>query len=357
MPKVTWKGSVAAAFVLATFLLSGCGANAAAATVNGAKITEKDLDTRLNLYAYLQGPQFDAKAYRGRVLDSMVDETLLYQEAERRGIKPDPAKLKEQMDAFNNQLLYQYLPREVVAQATPDNPPKPTDAQRVEAQRQKADAFKKANITQKDFDDALTRQATVQTLLDEVTKAITVTDADVTAYYEAHKADRFTAPETVRASHILIKVGEDKDYNKIQPKAEEVLKEAQQPGADFAALAKRYSDDEGSKANGGDLGEFTKGQMVPEFEQAAFSLKPGTISPLVKTEFGYHIIKVTEHKMPEVVPLDQVKDQVREQVLQQKQNDAVEKLLTDLRSKAKITKKDEGAKAPAPAPAPAPATP
>ena len=359
LPKVTWKSAVAAGLMLAMTFLSGC-ASSAAATVNGTKITEKDLNTRLNLYAFLQGPQFDVKAYRSQVLDSLIEETLLYQEAEKRGVKADPATLKQQLDSFHEQLLYQYLPNDVVAQATPDKPPQPTEAQRTAAERQKADAFKKANITQKDFDDAITRQATVQTLLDSLTKDLAVSDADIQAYYEAHKTDRFTAPETVRASHILIQVGEDKDYDKILPKAEEALKAVQQPGADFAALAKKYSDDPGSKDNGGDLGEFAKGDMVPEFEQAAFSLKPGTVSPLVKTQFGYHIIKVAEHKMPEVIPFDQVKGEIHDQVLQQKQSDTVDKLINDLKSKAAITRsKAETKESPAPtAPqTPAPATP
>lgn len=357
MPKVTWKSAVAAGLMLAVTFLSGC-ASSAAATVNGTKITEKDLTTRLNLFSYLQGPSFDVKAYRSQILDSLIEETLLVQEAEKRGIKPDAATLKQQLDTFHEQLLYQYLPSDVMAQATPENPPRPTEAQRTAAERQKADALKKANITQKDFDDAITRQLTRQTLLESVTKDITVADTDVQDYYEEHKADQFTTPERVRASHILIQVGEDKDYNKILPKAEQVLKEVQQPGADFAALAKKYSDDTGSKESGGDLGEFTKGDMVPEFEQAAFSLKPGTISPLVKTDFGYHIIKVVEHKMPEVMPFDQVKDLIRDQVLAQKRNDAVDKFVSDLKSKATITRSKAEEPAPAPAgQAPAPATP
>lgn len=355
MQSAKWTRALAGVLLAGALLLGGCSSNAAA-TVNGTKITEKDLDMRLALLSFPQGG--DTSTYRDQVLDDMINETLLLQETSKRGIKADPTQLKTYMDQIDERLLYPFLPADVQNQVAQGQPLQLTDAQRADAEKQKADALKKSNLTVKDFQDYITRQLTIQPLVDQVVKGVTVSDADIQSYYEAHKADRFTQPETVRASHILIKVGADGDYSKILPRAEEVLKKAQQPGADFAALAKEYSDDTGSKDQGGDLGEFTRGEMVPEFEQAAFSLKPGAISPLVKTQFGYHIIKVTEHKMPAVQPLDQVKDQVQQQALQEKQNDAWTKFLGDLKAKAKITRKVETKKGSTPAPGtqPAPGT-
>lgn len=120
---------------------------------------------------------------------------------------------------------------------------------------------------------------------------LAVADSEVKAWYEGHK-DRYSQPEERRAAHILI--GSEKtDKAKAKVRAEEVLKELQKNPAAFADLAKKYSDDPGSAAKGGDLGFFARGAMVKPFEDAAFSLKEGQTSGLVESDFGYHIIKVT----------------------------------------------------------------
>ena len=132
--------------------------------------------------------------------------------------------------------------------------------------------------------------------VDKVRERVEVPDADIQAFYEQNKA-QYTSEGRVRASHILLKT-EGKEEAAVRARAEDLLKQAR-GGADFAALAKANSEDEGSAVNGGDLNYFGRGQMVPEFEQAAFTLKPGEISELVKTSFGFHIIKVIESQ-PEV---------------------------------------------------------
>jgi len=142
-------------------------------------------------------------------------------------------------------------------------------------------------------------------------KQMVVSEADVKRYYEDN-LDQFSTPEQIRASHILFKT-EGKDEAAVRKLAEEVLQKARN-GDDFAALAKQYSEDEGSAQNGGDLGFFGKGAMVPEFEQAAFALQPGQISDLIKTQYGFHIIKVTETKPAVTQPLDQVKAQIEQQL-------------------------------------------
>jgi len=103
--------------------------------------------------------------------------------------------------------------------------------------------------------------------------------------------------ETVNASHILLKVTDPAKDAEVKAKAEDVLKQAK-AGADFATLAKKYSEDEGSQPQGGNLGAFTRGRMMKPFEDAAFALKPGEVSGLVRTDYGYHIIKVLEHNFP-----------------------------------------------------------
>jgi peptidyl-prolyl cis-trans isomerase D len=141
---------------------------------------------------------------------------------------------------------------------------------------------------------------------------VVVAPADVERLYNEQIVQR-AGPEQVRASHILLKT-EGKDDATVKAQAEEVLKQAKAPGADFAALAKKYSEDTSNAANGGDLDFFGPGRMVPEFDTAAFAMQPGQISDLVKTEYGYHIIKLTDRKAPTVQKLEEVKDQLTEQI-------------------------------------------
>lgn len=143
------------------------------------------------------------------------------------------------------------------------------------------------------------------------------TDAQLQALYNQNK-DQYRTPETVDVQQILL-MTQGKPASEdaaIKAKAEDVLKQAK-AGADFAELAKKYSDDPGSKDKGGLYAGVTRGQMVPEFEQAAFSLKPGQISDLVKTQYGYHIVKVLKHEQPHLKTFDEVKAQLTDQFKKQ----------------------------------------
>jgi peptidyl-prolyl cis-trans isomerase D len=156
---------------------------------------------------------------------------------------------------------------------------------------------------------------------DQVRSQTTVPAADVDALYRQNMS-QYQTPEQMRASHILLKT-EGKDEATVRTAAEELLTKAKAPGADFAALAKQYSEDEGSKANGGDLDYFGRGRMVPEFEQAAFALKPGEISGVVKSDFGFHIIKVVDHKPATTRAIEEVRPELEEQLKTQRaQQDA-----------------------------------
>jgi peptidyl-prolyl cis-trans isomerase C len=149
-----------------------------------------------------------------------------------------------------------------------------------------------------------------------------ISEDDIKARYEKDVAG-YVAPEEVHARHILVKTEDE---------ANAILKELA-AGGDFQAIAKEKSQDPGSKANGGDLGFFAKGQMVPEFEAEAFTLKPGeTSTKAVKTQFGWHIIKVEERRTQPVPTIDQVRDQV----IQMVERDKYQEALAKMRGEAKI---------------------
>ena len=148
--------------------------------------------------------------------------------------------------------------------------------------------------------------------LQSLRNRVTVSAPDVQRYYEQN-IEQFSTPEQVKASHVLIKVGEGKDDAAAKKEAEDVLAQAK-AGKDFAELARTHSQDESNAKNGGDLGFFGRGAMVKEFEETAFSLEPGQLSNVVKTQFGYHVIKVTEKKAAETRPFEQVKGQIEDQL-------------------------------------------
>jgi len=166
--------------------------------------------------------------------------------------------------------------------------------------------------------------------LDAVASQIAVPEGELRAYYEQNKS-RYGRPEERRASHILFTAGDRgtaKDKEGARKIAQEVLAKVRANPADFAKLAKQYSKDPGSADKGGDLGFFGRNMMVKPFEDAAFSLKEGQISDLVETDFGFHIIRVTEIKPAQLKPFEEVRAEIeteyRRQQAQKKFAEAAE---------------------------------
>lgn len=169
--------------------------------------------------------------------------------------------------------------------------------------------------------------------VDQVRGTITVPEAEIAAFYQQNLS-QYQTPAQVRASHILFKL-EGKDEKAVQAQAEEVLKKAKAPNADFAALAKQYSEDDTNNMNGGDLDYFGRGRMVAEFEQAAFAMKPGEISNLVKTAFGFHIIKVVDNQAEATRPLAAVHAELEDQLKWQKAQAEAERIAKSLEATTK----------------------
>lgn len=193
-----------------------------------------------------------------------------------------------------------------------------------------------------------------QAMFENLQNGVKVDDSLVKLYYDAHKNEY----ESVKAKHILIRVkGAPMPGAEGKPELtdEQALAKAQEirkklvDGGDFAAIAKAESDDTGSAQQGGDLGEFRRGMMVPPFEQSAFSLKAGEISEPVKSPFGYHIIVVQEHKIKTLA-------EVQPDIEKALRPEMAKKEVQAMRDKTPVTI-DDGFFGPAPAPAPAPARP
>ena len=191
------------------------------------------------------------------------------------------------------------------------------------------------------FRTELRVQQTIQALLAQVAEEAQAqaqaSDQEAMAFYESHPAV-FDAGERVKASHILVRVPEGATGARkaeLRKKADALLGRARAK-EDFAALARESSEDPGSAKSGGELGAFGRGQMVPPFEQAAFGLKPGEVSGVVETPFGFHIIKVSERIPARKLAFAEVKERLKQDLVQQKRQQAQQSFVNSLRAKAKI---------------------
>jgi peptidyl-prolyl cis-trans isomerase C len=293
-------------------------ANDNVAMVNGTAISRSDLDRELKLWTDRmagqgrQVPSAQVGAVRSQILEGMINKELLYQKSQQDDIEVD----QETVDARYNAIKKRFE----------------TEA-----------AFNEA-IANMDMNEATIRTqikkglAIDELLKTNVVKEIEVTEEESQKYYRENPED-FHQAEQVKASHILIKVepaAEEAKKTEALKKIEAVQGKLEK-GDSFADLAKTYSEGP-SKSQGGDLGYFKRGQMVKPFEDAAFSLDVDQVSGVVETQFGYHIIKVTDKKPASTSTYPEVKDQLQQQLKRQKTQQAVEKYVDDLRKEAKIEK-------------------
>jgi peptidyl-prolyl cis-trans isomerase C len=283
---------------------------AVVARVNGVDIPSAELERAIRNLEANVGQQVPAERrseiYRG-ILDQLIDQRLLELEAATRNIKATDAEITAGIDEMKKQAP-------------------------------SAEAFAKAlasrKLTEADLRAEARQRLSVDKLLTtEIEPKAAVTEADIADFYKKNP-QFFMQPEAVRASHILLKADTPEAKVAAKAKAEDLLKQIR-AGADFAALAKQHSND-GSAASGGDLGFFPRGQMVKPFEDAAFALKPGEVSNVVESEFGYHIIKSGEHRDARTVPLAEVSDRIAQALRQQKQQQLAQEFVQSLKTKAKV---------------------
>ncbi len=177
-----------------------------------------------------------------------------------------------------------------------------------------------------------------------------VTDKDADDFYQKNP-QKFQKPEQVRASHILVSVPQDAKPEVVTEKQKQAqaIADRVKKGEDFSKLAEQLSEDPSAKENKGDLSYFSKDQMVPEFANAAWAMKKDEISNPVRSQFGFHIIKVVDHKAPETVALADAKPQIMAELKQHKQQEEVDKLIHSIRDKADVKVNLPGAESSSPA--------
>ena len=257
-----------------------------------------------------------------------------------------PELMKQAEDAA----LEQLISAELLYQESSKHEPKDLDKQiadKIAQNRAKfsteADfdkALKGVDMTMKDMQEFTRKDIMISNFIDkQIADKITVTEADALKFYEDNKEKYFKKPESARASHILIGVDEKapaEERKKGKEKAEALLKRVK-AGEDFAALAKSDSTCP-SASQGGDLGSFGRGQMVAPFEKAAFGLKVGEVSEVVETQFGYHIIKLTDKQEASTEKFATVKAKILEYLKRERTQKSVIELVISLKAAGKIEK-------------------
>jgi foldase protein PrsA len=248
---------------------------------------------------------------RVEAMDLMIEQELVKQAAEQEGIKGDPEEIDKKVEE-----LRAIFDRE--------------DQFRMKLE---GDGF-----TEESFRRHVERMAAAKIYLDRVrADSADVSDVELERFY-AENEGRLTLPAQVRVRHILLKwkpMGTRDDRAAIREQMQPILDRARS-GEDFAALAAEFSEDFSTKSNGGDTGFFGPGAMVPEFEQVAYSLELGEVSDPVNTVFGVHILKLEERQEARLLPLKEVREQLRDYVREEKMEAAVEAKVAELRAAADV---------------------
>ncbi|MGH9347052.1 MAG: peptidyl-prolyl cis-trans isomerase [Vicinamibacterales bacterium] len=354
------------------------------ATIEGRDVTagqfQRRFQTQMQAYQQAYGGNMNAQLLRQlgieqQILQQLVDEQAALAEAERQGVRVSDEELAAQILSFPAfQENGAFIGERRYEQILRSQRPPLTKSEFEESLRQSMviDKFRAALTDWMSLADEELRHEyrmrnekvklqVVALTADRFRDQVSVSDADVASYFESHTAEyrvgerrkvkfllidqeqvrqkttvtpndvetyyndniqEFQSPEQIRASHILLNT-EGHDEGAVRKQAEALLAQVK-AGADFADLARQHSQDEASKGAGGDLDYFSRGRMVPEFENAAFAMQPGETSDLVKTQYGFHIIKVVDKKPASTRTLDEVRAQVTDQLQFQRAQQAVQ---------------------------------
>ncbi len=287
------------------------------AIIDGKEIPAERFNSEVDKLMRLTGgnlPPQMAQFYKKQMLQRVVDEYLLEEAVTAKKITVTDEDVQKEYDKF---------------------------VARFPSKEQFKMYFERSGMSEEELRADLRKRMRHERLLDDVS----VSAADIQEFYDKN-IDRFKEEEQVKARHILLKLdktADDKTIKAAEKKAKEIEALAKKKDADFAALAKEYS--EGPSApRGGDLGLFPRKRMVKPFSDAAFELKAGEVSGPVRTDFGYHIIKVEEKKPASTKQLDEVKDMIEHNLANGKIREGMNKLLKELKDKHKIELKEDNIK-------------
>lgn len=292
--------------------------NTVLAQIGSEKITKGDMDEEMKQLneqlKQMYGDDFEnnaqikeqLKQQRLQYLNAMVNEKIMLQEAEKQNIKQSDEETNKEVDDLINQYKTQYSD-----------------------ENQFNELLTKNGFTEESFREYQIEQSKIRYVYQQITSEVEVTDEDVQTYYDENKETQFAKGAGANIAHIL--VDDEATANDIKAQLD--------GGADFAELAKQYSKDTGTASNGGSLGftTYDSTQYVKEFMDGLKNLKEGEVSAPIKSQFGYHIIKATDLKQADVTPFEEVKDQIKSQLEQEKQskafNDKIEEWKKDLNVK------------------------
>jgi len=287
-----------------------------AASVNGKLISKSQYERDLSVFqkrAAQEGRQLsdaDLTTVKNRILENLIDTEVLYQQSQKEGVKVDDQAINEQIETIKKRFFD-------------------------EAAYKKA--LEEMDVSEKEIRAQIRRGLAINQLLDtNVSQKITVTEEESKKYYN-NKLNLFKQPEQVKASHILIKVAPDAEEskkNQARKKIETVQKKVRQ-GEDFGLLAKANSEGPTAQRDG-DLGYFNRGRMAKPFEDAAFALNVGEVSGIVETQFGYHLIKVTDKKTARTIPYKETQLRLEQYLKKEKEKTEIQDYIENLKKSAKI---------------------
>ncbi|WP_172370480.1 foldase protein PrsA [Sporosarcina jiandibaonis] len=286
MRKKFMKSLLLTGVLALAFVIAGCSnddGGEKVATVDGQKITKDEL--------------YDAMVKTGgqEALSVLIDGKLIDLEVKDKNIKVSDKEVDDELATFVEQ---------------------------TGGEEAFKSALEKSGMSEKEFKENIIEYLSLRKLLEP---RIEITDEEIETYFEENK-EQLDEAEQVQASHILVE--DEKTAKEVKKKLD--------AGEDFAKLAEEYSQDPSNASNGGELGYFGKGKMVPEFEEAAFAMKVDEISDPVKTSHGYHIIHVTDKKEAKEATLKDSKEQIKDAIFEQKMQAEYEVLMGELKEKYKV---------------------